>query len=265
MKILAMTCNCVDVFCETGKILPGGNALNLAVNCKKAGAQDVYLIGNIGNDKYGDIIKQAIDKYKIDRSRVYEVSGQTANHVIHIDEKGDRYFKENAWVSGVWADYRISMEDKKFMQSTDIIATTLYEPIFEDIISIKRESGFLLSVDFHDEKINPDWEKYFDAIDLFFISSAEKPLEKLEEWSKRFNTIFTATLGARGSITFKNGIKHVCEAVKVNKVIDTTGCGDSYQGAFIVEYMRSKNIKKAMQKASESAAQTLSYTGGFEI
>lgn len=265
MKILAMSCNCVDVFPETGKILPGGNSLNFAVNCKTAGVKDVYLMGNIGKDNYGSILKNAIDKYSVDRSRVYEIEGITANHTIHIDEKGDRYFKENAWISGVWADYRISSSDKKFMNEMDLVATTLYEPVFKDIISIKRESSFLLSADFHDEKINADWEQYFGAVDLFFISAKKQPLEMLRAWSKRFKTVFTATLGEFGSVSYVNGNEYVCEALNVEKVVDTTGCGDSYQSGFIVEYMKSKDIKKAMSAGSVSAAKTLSYIGGFEI
>jgi fructoselysine 6-kinase len=265
MKILAMTCNCVDIFPETGRILPGGNALNLAVSCKKAGAENIYLIGNIGKDKYGEIIKKAIDKYGIDRSMLYEIEGQTANNTIYIDENGDRYFKENSWVNGVWTDYRVSGADKEFMRKTDAVATTLYEPEFKSIIEAGRKSPFLLSVDFHDEKINPVWEEYFGAIDLFFISGKNKELNKLKEWSMRFETVFVATLGECGSIAYKNGTEFFCEAVKVENVVDTTGCGDSYQGAFIVQYLKNKNIKNAMRKGSESAAETLSRIGGFEI
>jgi fructoselysine 6-kinase len=111
MKILALACFCVDVFPEIGKVLPGGNALNFAVGCKKSGA-DVYVMGNIGKDNYGGILKQAADKYKINRGKIYEIDGQTASHIIHIDKSGDRYFKEGAWTGGVWDKFKISEKDK---------------------------------------------------------------------------------------------------------------------------------------------------------
>lgn len=82
MKILALACFCVDVFPESGKILPGGNALNLAVNCTNINNAEVFVMGNIGKDKYSSIIKKSIDAYKINRSNLYEVKGQTANHII---------------------------------------------------------------------------------------------------------------------------------------------------------------------------------------
>jgi fructoselysine 6-kinase len=68
---------------------------------------------------------------------------------------------------------------------------------------------------------------------------------------------------ARGSIAYKNEIEYSCEVVKVGKVVDTTGCGDSYQGAFIVDYLVNSDILSAMKAASQAAAVTLSYIGSF--
>lgn len=263
MKILAMTVCCVDVFPEENKIVPGGESLNLAVNCAKTKKAEVYLISQIGTDKYGAILKDVFKQYNINTQRVYEVEGQTANHIIYIDKNGDRYFKENAWTGGVWEDYKISESDKKFMQSIDVIATPFNTPVFKDIINIKKKSEFFLSVDFNDAALNSQWEKYFKNIDFFFISAKNQDLSLLEEWSKKYDTIFIATLGEYGSVAFYKGKKFICDAVKVDKVVDTTGCGDSYQGVFVVEYMLSKDIEKAMQKGSEAAAVTLSKVGGF--
>ena len=53
------------------------------------------------------------------------------------------------------------------------------------------------------------------------------------------------------------------QAVKVDTVIDTTGCGDSYHAGFVCSYMLEKDIEKAMNLGSEIAAETLKYYGGF--
>jgi fructoselysine 6-kinase len=265
VKILALADFGVDVFPESGKILAGGNSLNLAVNCAKAGAE-AFVCGNIGKDKYGEIIKQAMDKYKINREKIYEVEGQTASTVIHIDAGGDRYFKEGAWTAGVWADYKISARDKLFARNMDAAATTIHEPDFENILNVKS-GALLLSVDFHDEKINPKWERYFSKTDLFFISGKNQNSKdfrkQLKEWSEKYQTVFIATLGENGSIAYKSGVEFICPAVKVEKVIDTTGCGDSYQAGFILEYLKNKNVLSAMQNGSKLAAETLSFIGGF--
>ena len=53
------------------------------------------------------------------------------------------------------------------------------------------------------------------------------------------------------------------QAVKVESIIDTTGCGDSYNAGFVGSYMLENNIEKAMNVGSEIAAETLKHYGGF--
>lgn len=263
MKILAMTCCCVDVFPEKNTVVAGGNALNLAVACSKTGKAGVYVMGNIGDDDYGKTVRESASRFNIDLSRLYTVKGFTAHHVINIDSNGDRYFKPGSWHDGVWKKYIITPSDAEFMKEMDAVATTCYESCFESIIDLRKKSNFMLSVDFHDEKINSHWEKYFNMIDLFFISGNNQNLDVLEKWSKKFNTVFTATLGRDGSISFHKGKKFLCDAVKVEKIIDTTGCGDSYQGTFLTDYLLRRDVRGAMESGSKAAAETLSFVGGF--
>lgn len=146
MKILALSGFCVDIFPQSGQILSGGNALNLAVCCKRAGA-DVFVMGNIGKDEYGAVLKKAMDKNGLNREKVYEVEGETARQIIHIDEKGDRYFKEDLRHGGVFDKFTISENDKKFLNSMDAVADTIGDPDFENIVFFKlRQKTFLSSV-----------------------------------------------------------------------------------------------------------------------
>jgi len=261
-KILALTCCCVDVFPERGDIIAGGNALNVAASCSKTGKADAFLMGNIGTDLYGEKIKEAADKYRINRDRLYEIDGVSASNKVYLTADGDRYFKDDSWTSGVYQDYKISIHDETFMRSFDAVATTFNDPNFADILKVRYGSDFLLSVDFLDHTPKEEWSDYLCAIDLFFISGKSESLPLLKKWSVEYpETVFVATLGENGSIAYKSGEEYICEAVKVEKVIDTTGCGDSYQGAFIVDYLINNNVLSAMKAGSEAAAVTLSFVG----
>lgn len=263
-KILAMSCTCVDIYPEKQKETAGGNALNLAGNCAKVANTDVYIMGNIGNDQHGKTIVEMAKKHHINYDHLHVIEGKSATHIIHISGDGERYFTESSWDGGVYENYRINDEDGIFMQNMDVVATTIYDPDFNGILNMRRKSDFLLAVDFHDEKLNNIWERYFDAIDLFFWSAEKSQLHILCEWSKKYSTIFIATLGKDGSVAYKNGIEFVCEAEKVHQIVDTTGCGDSYQGAFIAEYIINRDIARSMKKGSEAAAITLSFVGALE-
>lgn len=262
-KILALSCCCVDVFPEQGIINAGGNALNVAANCAKTGKAAVSLMGNIGTDAYAEKIKEKARQYGLNCEKLHETEGVSANNKIYLTKDGDRYFEEDSWTSGVFLDYKISADDEAFMKGFDAVATILNEPNFKRIIEIKRKSSFLLSVDFLTHIPNGAWREFLPAIDLFFISAKEQHLPMLRQWSAEFPTLFIATLGENGSVAYQNGKEYFCGAVPVEKVVDTTGCGDSYQGAFIVDWLLNRDVRSAMQAGSQAAAVTLSFVGAL--
>ena len=74
---------------------------------------------------------------------------------------------------------------------------------------------------------------------------------------------FVLTFGEHGSVAYHRGIGYTCPAQKLNTVVDTTGCGDCYQGHFSVEYFLNQDIQKAMEKGTVEAAKVTAYVGGF--
>ena len=261
-KILSLSCTCVDVFPDKGTAEAGGNSLNVAASCALTKRAAVYLMGNIGTDAYAADIKEKAEKYGIDCSRLYEAEGESAYNTIRITPDGDRIISDDNWVNGVYIDFEISPEDEAFVRSMDAVATTCRDPVLSQLLELRRTSEFLLSADFMERVPSEDWKRMFNAIDLFFISGKPEFLPVLRQWSCEFpRVIFTATLGEYGSVSFKAGSEYKCKAVQVNEVIDTTGCGDSYQGAFVVDYLYSSDIETAMKAGSESAAKTLSFVG----
>lgn len=50
MKLIAVGDNVTDCYLVEGIYYPGGNAVNVAVDCKRDGAEKVNYIGVFGND-----------------------------------------------------------------------------------------------------------------------------------------------------------------------------------------------------------------------
>ena len=71
------------------------------------------------------------------------------------------------------------------------------------------------------------------------------------------------TITELGNVTYLKRQEFSVQAVKVDTVIDTTGCGDSYHAGFVCSYMLENDIEKAMRVGSEIAAETLKHYGGF--
>lgn len=265
MKVTAMTCLCVDVFDGTDEIRSGGEALNFAVAAASRFEHiQVSLIGGIGDDNYGKSILDSISGLKINTDCVHVIpGGATASNRTYLTEDGDRYYLEDSWQEGVYGSFVLSDIDKQKMKDSQLIHTNFSCPIFFEIIKLKKEYGFQLSVDFDKERDFSRLEEILPYIDYFFISGEESLLPVLKKWSIDYKGVFTATLAEKGSVAYESGTEYKADAVKVSEVIDTTGCGDSYQAGFICSVIKDGQIKEAMEEGSRVAAETLSHIGGF--
>ena len=232
MIITTLTCMCVDIFDNT--IMPGGESLNFAATISRLTDAKVYIIGAVGNDSYGKTVLDSIKDFNIDKTHIRTENGDTASNRTYLTPDGDRYYKDDSWNGGVFSSFALSASDRELLHSSDICRD------FDTI------------------------EKYLDCISLLFISGDEPTLEKAKQLSSKYpNTVFIVTLGENGSTAFSKGTAYHCAAAEVSEVTDTTGCGDSYQAGFIASYLADKNIETAMSKGSQTAAQTLSFIGGF--
>ena len=86
MKITALTSFCVDVFPEQGKTYVGGNSLNFATHCKLSGVSDVHVIGGVGRDHGGKLIREHLSKIAVDHGQLYELEEPTASNKIFINK-----------------------------------------------------------------------------------------------------------------------------------------------------------------------------------
>ena len=98
---------------------------------------------------------------------------------------------------------------------------------------------------------------------FFMISGEEALLHHFRDYSACHDGLFNMSLGAAGSVTYHRGQEYRVAAEKVEAIVDTTGCGDSYHAGLVCSYMLHGDITKAMQAGSRIAAVTLSHFGGF--
>lgn len=264
IKITSMTTMCADIFDGSGKILPGGEALNFAANACKFPYVKAGLLGAIGDDDCGREILRSVENKPVDTSSVHIIKGgRTASNRIYLTEEGDRYFKEDSWDNGVYGTFQLSEEDRKTVCGSDIVFINCYSPNFGDVLSLKEGSAFKLAVDFDVRRDFEELEKLLPEIDYFFISGSEDILPVFARWSEKYDSLINVTLADKGSVTYYKGREYRVNAVPVQKVEDTTGCGDSYHAAFLCSYAKDGDIISAMNAGSVAASETLSHLGGF--
>ena len=263
MKITALTSCCVDFFPEQNKIYVGGNSLNFATQCKLSNIENVSIIGAIGNDQFGKLIKNHLDETQINHSHLYEIGEITASNKIFIDSHGDRYFKPDSWNGGAFDIFRLSENDWNHIADSTIIAMPAGDPNLKELLR-RRNNNQTVVIDFLDYFKVKDIEKLIDKIDITFLSAKEEILDDLEKLSLKSKKMIVATLGAKGSVAFYNKKTHYQEAIDVEEIIDTTGCGDSFQAAFSIEWIKTKDIEKSLKAGSIAASKVLGFIGAVE-
>ena len=279
MKLLAMTCCCVDVYPHSGEIHPGGNALNIAADWALQGNRilshpscrerelTIRLLGATGDDEYGACIRKSISMLPIDADSLHIMDDVTANHHICIDENGDRYFEPDAWTGGAFEHYRLSGSDSEVIASSDVVVITFNDPNLGSVLELRQDPShpFRLAVDFQETRDFEPWLAFLPLIDVFFLSGNASVLGELEAWSHTSDAMYIATLGAEGSVLFHRGKTHRMGAVPVKEVVDTTGCGDAWLAAFLLANQAGLELEEAMRAGADASAVVIRHPGGFRI
>jgi sugar/nucleoside kinase (ribokinase family) len=145
-----------------------------------------------------------------------------------------------------------------------------------ELIRALRKKSEILSINFSEYYKNDYKEKDFfnsidwNDIDLVFLNEKEAKAmtseKNPEKMAKKFldsgTDLVSITMGKRGVLVL-NENEMIRAGAQDVKVIDTTGCGDSFIGGFLGEYLKSRNVKKAQGMGSYMASLTAQKKGSW--
>jgi len=261
IKVVGVGDNTVDKYLHLGMMFPGGNAVNVPVLAKRYGHQGSY-IGCIGEDIHGELIAHALKKEGIDISHCRFLKGPNAFCEVNI-QNGERVFGD--YTVGVRDQLNLNPSDLAFIQEHDITHTSIYSALEGQLASLRNVSS-LISFDFSSE-----WDKDYlseilpliDVAILSYDNPSQKEVEELIHWVKKQGpTIVIHTQGERGAYLYDGKVIYHQPAERI-EVLDSLGAGDAFIARFLVEHFEGASVEIAMQKASQSAAETCKYYGAF--
>lgn len=260
MKIIAMTVFCMDYYIGPDTSYVGGNSLNFAVQCKKSGAETVSVLGAVGSDMAGGRIISFLKRKGFQLEHIYSTPDVTANNKVYITDDGDRYFKPDSWTGGAFEHFTIPQSDWPFILSHDVIAVSATDPNFDEILNTVALRTNIV-VDFLDDRDYRFVARKMDEISVGFISGDEGTVDALKKYAKTHSKPIVVTMGAKGSVALYGNMEIRQEAIPVDEVIDTTGCGDAFQAAFTVSYFRNHDIKLALRQGAIASSKVLGHFG----
>jgi len=260
VRIACFTVAALDYFPQQKQYFAGGNSLNQAIRLSQMGYATAFF-GALGEDEAGDRIMDLLLRNRVDVSRLYRLPGKTATNRIFNDDAGERFGVDDAWDGGVYETFKLGDEDWKFMSDFDVWVTHANNVNFREALRQKQD-GIFLGVDFLHFKDYDLLERSLDIVDVAYFGGTADMAEDLARMAKGRSGIIVLTLGADGSLAFVDDRVYQQSALHLEKVVDTTGCGDAFQAAFTTTYCKTKDVRAALLAGAELGRMAAQHHGG---
>jgi len=244
----------------------GGPVATAMVTLARLGAK-TGVITKIGDDEYGKFIISEFKKEGVDTSRIIVEKGGKGPVIFCLVENitGERVFLGYAKLSEL-KPKEVDFEYIKQARILHIDGMSLKAA--EKAAEIARENDILVSFDMG--MWRPDFLGLIRKTDILIpskqaaiaVTGERDPVKMVEKLKSLGPRIVAVTLGEEGSICIdENGEPIYKKAFKV-PVVDTTGAGDVYHGAFLFGILKNWELEKIVEFANAVAAIKCKKLGG---
>lgn len=262
-RIIGIGDNVVDRYLYKNTMYPGGNAVNVPVLAARTGLAVGAYIGCLGNDAAGVHVLSALRAEGIEVSRVRVLEGSNAYANVDLID-GDRTFIGGD--SGVSKRIVLEEEDVELLADYDLIHTSCYSGL-DDILPKIHSVGPTVCYDYSD-KLNFDFAgKTLPYVDIALFSGGNLPEEELRQLAlgaiARGPSQVMITMGARGSMLYRNGCFYRQSIHRIGAVKDTMAAGDSFIARYLCGFYTGEGIEKSLENAAVFAAQNCMVDGSF--
>ncbi|OAP58888.1 ribokinase [Fonsecaea erecta] len=243
---------------------------------------EVCMVGAVGDDKYAQMFEDVLQDNGVDVSRLQKVDGMTGVSfvLVEIASGENRCTFANNANDALTADHFTRLENLANGRSPDLVIAQMEidRKVVEQMIATAGAAGieFLLNA----APANYILSKFYPLITHLLLNeteAAEMSGREVEEvnpdtWQEIVEDFLAKgaknvvlTLGARGAFFGRAGEFGHVPAYNV-KVLDCTGAGDTFTGAYATDYLRQKqmgqwDIRQAVTHACKAAALTITRIG----
>jgi len=248
----------------------GGDAANVAVGFALLGGRSL-LLGAIGEDLAG---RKAVDFFvtkNVDTCRIISVPGSSTGRVISIvDADGQRRMLH--W-RGANAERLLTEEDLRVLKNSSVIY--IADPL-PSTVRVLRDwySSNALSVPLVMDPGAGGVAGGMDFLgtllqftDILFLNRLEAQRLTGEENIMAAGTalaklcpLVVIKLGGNGSVAFWQGKYVYAPAFKVQP-LDSTGCGDAFNAAFLFQWLQGQDLETALKWGNAAGATVVQKMG----
>lgn len=267
-----------DTFGEV-VLMPGGSAANVAVWATRCGLR-THFVGKIGRDRMGEMAIENLDSEGVTHHAVESDSNATGSVAVFVDHTGER-----SMVSGHGADFDLlpSEVPNEVVCGARHLHLTAWS-FFTDpprsaarmAAHLAQDGGATLSFDPGSFQMIEDIgvEQFLAVtqdlgVDVFLPNKEEGAVltgtTDPEQIARELDALYPSALvilklDADGALVWQDGAaQHIPPAT--NKLVDATGAGDSFAGAFLARYLTGVKPVEAACFATTISAWVIEHPG----
>ena len=238
---------------EAFHTIPGGKGANQAVAAARLGA-NVAMVGAVGNDDYGTVVRKNLENERIFIDYVVPVTDRTTGiaHIVLAEEDNSIVVVQGA---NALVNKSVVDRSKDLLVKADMVVLQLEIPLetVKYVLAICEKHNIpvmlnpapaqVLSEEILEKAtyITPNEHECRIVLDDF-----TSPIEDL---LAKYPNKLLMTEGSNG-VRFHNGTEIVHVPSIAVDVVDTTGAGDTFNGALAVALSEGETLQKAIRFAN---------------
>jgi ribokinase len=250
------------------KLGPGGKGANQAIAAARLGAH-VAFIGAVGDDAYGDALREALADAGVDATRLRTLEGPSGTAHIVVEHGGANRIVVVPGANGRLAG--LVDADRATIGEADLLLLQLEVPL-ETVIEaarMARAAGTRVVLTPAPARRLPD--ELLELVDVLVPNEHEAVQvagvlgvdEAIEALVARVPDV-VVTLGEQGGIHAARGAERERFAAPVVEAVDTTAAGDTFVGALALSLGEGRAWPEALARASAAAALSVGRPGASE-
>lgn len=247
------------------RTIPGGKGANQAVAAAKLGGQ-VYFVGRVGNDGFGEKMLQAIKSTGIYDEYIFaDPESTTGIAFIVVESTGD-----NRIIIVPGANARVSPEDVgrafRSIHGAQALILQFEIPLETAFFAVEQAGEKRIPVFLNAAPAYHIPDNILNKVDFLIVNETELGflsgggIADKESGRKAARTFLdkgvgcvVLTMGAKGAMAIRRDECLFAPPFEA-EVIDTTAAGDSFIGGFVTAWLESRDIAAALRTGNAAGA-----------
>ncbi len=241
---------------EDLKYIPGGKGANQAVAMAKLGAK-VEMFGCVGDDAAGVSLVKNLQDMGVETRCIKTVAGvPTGLAMITVGENDNTIIVVAGTNDCVDIDYVNEIKDSLLECEIVLLQHEIPQETVEYVIELCAKNG--VKAVLNPGPARPVKQEILEKVTYLTPNEHEAVILfgegiSFEDMMKKYPEKLVITQGSRGVSTCRKSGEVILVPARKANVVDTTGAGDTLNGAFTVALMEGKDIADALAFANTAA------------